>query len=102
MLSRHQSCSICSNLREYQSATEYALTPEENIDFPEHVLSAIGKLKKVKEVSSRTDILQCPECETYYMYSVSYEYLVGGNGSYDEYNLSRISTEAAKKFLSDD
>ena len=101
MLPRHQNCSICSNLKEYQTATEYVISPEENIDFPENVLKAIGKLKKIKELSSSTDIFQCPECETYYMYSVSYEYLVSGSGSYDEYNLSRISDEAAKKFLLD-
>lgn len=102
MLPRHQSCSICSNLQEHQSATEYVLSPEENIDFPENVLNAIGKLKKVKEISSSTDIFQCPECGSYYMYSTSYEYLIGGSGSYDEYNLTRMNDETAKKFLLDD
>ena len=102
MLPRHQTCSICSNLKEYQAATEYIVSPEENIDFPENVLAAIGKLKKIKEITSSTDIFQCPECSTYYFYRASYEYLVGGSGSYDEYVLTREDDETVKKFLIDD
>ena len=98
----YANCSICSNLKDYQVATEYIVSPEENINFPENVLAAIGKLKKIKEISSSTDIFQCPECGTYYLYRASYEYLVGGNGSYDEYVLSREDDEIIKKYLQDD
>lgn len=101
MTVKHAQCSICSNLKEYQAATEYIVSPEENIDFPENVLAAIGKLKKVKGISSSTDIFQCPECGTYYLYRESYEYLVSGNGSYDEYVLTREKDEAIKKYLQD-
>ena len=102
MTEKHTSCSICSNLKEYQVATEYIVSPEENINFPENVLTAIGKLKKVKEISSSTDIFQCPECGTYYFYRASYEYLVSGSGSYDEYVLTREDDEIVKKYLKDD
>ncbi|HNB40098.1 MAG TPA: hypothetical protein PLG52_01280 [Anaerolineales bacterium] len=89
-------------MKEYQVATEYIVSPEENINFPENVLTAIGKLKKVKEISSSTDIFQCPECGTYYFYRASYEYLVSGSGSYDEYVLTREDDEIVKKYLQDD
>lgn len=95
---RHLTCSICSQLRDEESAIDYVQTPEDNTNFPE----AIGKLKVVKELHAGhpgSDLMQCPECGTYYHYRSIYEYLIGYGGSYDEYILTRIDDETAKDYL---
>ncbi len=100
-MTRYLNCSICSRLAPSQSATYYVLNPEQNIEFPEPVLNAIRQLKKAKELSFNSDLMQCPECNTYYLYKSTYEYLVGGSGSYDEYTLSRLDDETGKKYSCD-
>lgn len=93
--SPHLQCSICSQIKDYESATEYIQEPQSNTDFPE----AVKKLKVIKSINSRQDLMQCPECKTYYHYHSHYEFLIGGTGSYDEYIIERISNERANQYL---
>ena len=92
---RHLTCSICTQLREEESAVEYILTPTDNTDFPE----TVKKLKTVKDINTRLSLMQCPECNTYYIYRATYEFLIGYGGSYDEYTLTRIDDETGKEYL---
>jgi hypothetical protein len=90
-------CSICSQLAAEESAFQKYGWEEDNSYLP----NAAGKLQIVRDFkphSSRLlQIRQCPECATYYLYRTDYEYLV--NGSEDEEYLTRLSTEAAAKYL---
>lgn len=91
---RHLTCSICSQLRDHESATEYVQQPESNTGFP----LAVSKLKVAKEIDSRLQLMQCPECGTYYLMRHIYEFLIGYGGSYDESILWRITDEMGKDY----
>ncbi|HCR72213.1 MAG TPA: hypothetical protein DIW23_12265 [Anaerolineae bacterium] len=88
-------CSICSQIRDKESATEYVHQPENNTSFPE----AVGKLKIARDIDTNFELRQCPECKTYYLYRSIYEFLVGFGGSYDEYILWRITDEMGKDYV---
>ena len=90
-------CSICCDLSEYQRGFQKGGREEEDTYLP----AASTYLKQVKEVypgKNRTPILkQCPECGTYYLYEVEYEFLV--YGSEDEQRLSRLTDAEAAQYL---
>lgn len=92
---RHLTCSICSQIRDYESATEYVHQFENNSELPQ----AANKLKVAREIKSSFQLKQCPECDTYYLYRTHYEFLIGFGGSYDEAMLKRISDEIGKDYL---
>jgi len=59
------------------------------------------RLKTIKDLNPKRnptlELVQCPECQTYYTYQTEYEYLAFG--SEDEQILSRLTTEQALKYL---
>ena len=90
-------CSICSQLGEWEYATQ-KFGWEEN---DTHLPAACGQLETVKNLkvdSSRSMILKrCPECGRYYLYESDYEYLAGG--SEDSQQLTRLSEDEARSYL---
>jgi hypothetical protein len=93
---KHLACSICSLLRDVETAYEHVQSPEDDVDFPE----AVKHLKTVRDISNSKSLMQCPQCGTYYFYKSSYEFLIGYGGSYDEFNITRLSDEEAQQYLS--
>ncbi len=92
---RHLTCSICSQIHDHESAVEYVQQPQSNTEFP----PAVSKLKIAKEIDTRLQLIQCPECKTYYLMRHIYEYLIGFSGSYDESILWRITDDMGKDYL---
>jgi len=90
-------CSICSQLADYESADQKYGHEEENTYLP----AAAQSLKIVRDFqpygSRKLQLQQCPECQTYYLYRTDYEFLV--NGSEDEEELTRLTTEEAAEYL---
>lgn len=95
--SRHQHCSICSQLRDYERGLQVVGREEQDTFIPD----AAGSLKLVKALKEKgcrcIRLEQCPECETYYLYQTDYEYLAFG--SEDEQKLTRLTDEEAVKYL---
>ncbi len=92
---RHLHCRICSQLRDYENGLQTVGRPEEDTFVPR----AAYELVTVKELNPPGDtyVKQCPECATYYLYDVIYEYVVFG--SEDEQTLKRLTDEKAAKYL---
>ena len=92
-------CSICSNLKEEEYASQKFGWEENNTYLP----AAVNDLKLVQDFqpygSRKLQLLQCPRCGTYYLYRTDYEYLV--NGSEDEEFLTRLSADQAAEYLGD-
>ncbi len=93
---RHSGCAICSQLRPYEQAIQHVHPEESDTD---KLPDAVGQLVTVRELNRRSDLMQCPQCGTYYLYETAYEYLIGFGGSYDEQTLSRLSDERAAYYL---
>jgi hypothetical protein len=93
----HTRCSICSQLADH----EYAFQKYGWEDDSTYLPPASNQLKLVRDFapgSSRAKQLkQCPECETYYLYTSDYEYLV--NGTEDEDDLRRLTSSEAAEYL---
>ncbi|MCB8946126.1 MAG: hypothetical protein H6658_20465 [Ardenticatenaceae bacterium] len=91
---RHLTCPICSQLRDKEYAIEHVHASEEDNELPE----AASQLKIAREFRSSLRLLQCPECQTYYLYRSIYEFLVGFGGSYDEYYLWRLTDKVGAEY----
>lgn len=93
----HQHCSICSQLEDYHYALQTHGRPEEDTFIPK----IAGKLKNIIEVKPGTDrytlLRRCPECATYYLYKIDYEYLA--TGTEDEQFLTRLTDAEAARYL---
>jgi hypothetical protein len=94
---RHQHCSICSQLKDYEYAIQTVGRPDEDTFLPE----IARNLKNILELKPGYDrymlLRQCPECATYYTHKVDYEYLA--TGSEDEQILKRLSDDEASGLL---
>jgi hypothetical protein len=94
----HQSCPICSGLRDQETAYQKFGWEQYDTDLP----AAAAHLVVVRDFqpysSRKLQLQQCPACGTYYLYRTDYEYLV--NGSEDEESLTRLSPELAAEYLS--
>ncbi|MBM3764366.1 MAG: hypothetical protein FJW32_03155 [Acidobacteria bacterium] len=90
-------CSICTKLPHFCRAMQTHGREEQDTFLP---LEA-GKLKRIKDTepgkTRSPELDQCPECGTYYLYEIEYEYLA--TGSEDEQKLTRLSDEEAAKYL---
>ena len=91
---RHLNCSICSQLRDRDSAVEHVHGDKDDSQLPE----AANRLVVVREIRSSLRLKQCPECGTYYLYRSIYEFLIGFGGSYDEYFLWRLTDEVGADY----
>jgi hypothetical protein len=91
------SCGTCSNLSSKENASQKYGWEEGNTYLP----SEFDKLVLVKNLrpygSRKLQILQCLECNAYYLYRTDYEYLV--NGSEDEEFLSRMTDDEVRNYL---
>lgn len=95
--SRHQNCSICSQLDNYHSALQTIGREEEDTFIPE-IAGSQKFVRSLKPESCRYMQLQvCPECQTYYLYKSDYEYLAFGTE--DEQILIRLTDEEGAKYL---
>jgi hypothetical protein len=94
---RHQQCSICSQLKDYERGIQVVGKEEQDRFVPE----IAGQLKFVKTLKPGgcryTQLHQCPECGTYYTYRTDYEYLAFG--SEDEQILTRLTDEEGVEYL---
>lgn len=94
----HAACSICSQLADEESAFQ-KYGREDNTYLPLAVESLV-LVQDFKPYGSRKlQLLQCPECRTFYLYRTDYEYLV--NGSEDEEYLTRLTEEQAAEYLAE-
>jgi hypothetical protein len=97
MPDQHTHCSICSQLADYESAYQKYGHEEENTYLP----TAANSLKTVRDFkpysSRKLQLQQCPQCQTYYLYTTDYEFLV--NGSEDEEELTRLTDQEAAEYL---
>lgn len=93
---RHQSCVICSQLRDFERGLQVFGREEQDTFLPE----IAARLKKVKEVKPGglryTNLVQCPQCGAYYLFKSDYEYLACG--SEDEQTLQRLSDDEAAAY----
>ena len=93
----HERCSICSQLKQQESATQKYGWGENDTHLP----GASNKLELVRDFKPNDaralQLLQCPLCGTYYLYKTDYEYLA--NGSEDEQELICLTTEQANEYL---
>ena len=91
-------CSICSPLQPEEYAFQKLNSPDDNSYLP----PAVHKLVLVKDLDPyggrKHQILQCPECQTYYYYRTDYEYLVNG-ATEDEEFLTRLTDAEAADYL---
>ena len=95
---RYRQCRICSQLKEYEHGFQKGGQEAEDT----YIHQASNELKLVKMVDNEwywrdTQLQQCPECKTMYIYRHSYEFLV--YGSEDEQELMRLTDEEANKYL---
>ncbi len=95
--SPHAQCTICSQLADQESASQKGGWEDEATFLP----PASNELQIVQDFapgSSRAmQLLQCPECETYYLYTSDYEFLV--NGTEDSDLLTRLTKTRAEEYL---
>jgi len=92
-------CSICITI----SDRDYGFQKngwEQDSTYITGNYSSLTLIKDFKPYSDRKlQLLQCPECHTYYLYRTDYEFLVGG--SEDEQFLDRLTDEQAAQYLDD-
>lgn len=85
-------CSTCSRLNDVETGFQKHGREDEDTFLPD----AFSDLRFVRDLRpGRTripELLQCPICETFYVYKVEYEYLA--TGSEDGQRLTRLSNEA--------
>jgi len=94
---RHLTCTICSQLSDHEHALEHVQGDEDDTRLPE----ASKRLMEVREIwpgHPGLQLMQCPECGTYYLSRSIYEFLVGFGGSYDEYYLVRLTDEVGADY----
>lgn len=90
-------CSICSLLAEVERGFQKHGREAEDTFLPE-AFKSLQFVRDTKPGQTRSpSLLQCPECDTYYLYEVEYEYLA--TGSEDEQRLTRLTEEEALQYL---
>jgi hypothetical protein len=90
-------CSLCCQLAGQESASQKYGWPENDTSLPA-AANDLTLVKDLKPGSSRiSQLWQCPECGSYYLYETDYEYLV--NGTEDEQSLTRLKIEQANRYL---
>ena len=94
---RHVGCGICSQLSDQEQALEKVYGDEEDTHLPE-AADRLGVVRDIRSGHPGLRLLQCPECETYYLYRSLYEFLIGFGGSYDEYFLTRLTDDVAADY----
>ena len=95
---RHVHCSICAQLEDHGFGRQTHGRPEEDTFLP----AAARLLENIRELKPGSDrytwLRRCPECATYYLHRIDYEYLA--TGSEDEQFLTRLTDEQAAEYLS--
>jgi len=90
-------CTVCGDLGPYHRAMQKHGDEEEDTFLP----ATVKGLKFVKEMrpgeTRSPSLLRCPECGSYFLFKVSYEYLA--TGSEDEQELCRMTPEQAETLL---
>lgn len=92
-------CTICSQLDDRQRASQKVWDEElENTHLPAaaSLLTAVGTVRGVS-----AELRQCPECTTCYLYRWAYEFLIGGEGSEDRQELTRLTAAETAGWLND-
>ena len=93
---RHKSCSICSQLKDYQRGLQVVGREEEDTFLPE----AGERLKLVRDLKPEACrymyLAVCPECGTHYLFKSDYEYLAFG--SEEEQILKRLTEAEVIKY----
>ena len=95
---RRLTCSICSQLGDWEQAEQHVQAEEGDTTLPE-AAERLVFVRDFRPDQSRLSLKQCPECKTYYIYRTVYEFLIGFGGSYDEQTLMRLSEEDSKEIL---
>ncbi len=93
-----EACPICSQLGDESYGYQKYGWEEHDIDLPD----ACKHLVLVKDLRTshserELQLLQCPQCGTYYLYRTDYEYLV--NGTEDEQFVTRLTAQQAAEYL---
>ena len=90
-------CMICINLSDQETASQKYGWEESDTFLPEEYTRLV-LVKDLRPDSFRKmNILECPLCRTFYLFSTDYDYLV--NGSEDEQKLIRITKEEADRLI---
>lgn len=90
-------CSICSQLSDHERGFQKHGREEEDTFLPE-AFRLLQFVRDTKPGQTRSpSLLQCPQCDTYYLYEVGYEYLA--TGSEDEQRLTRLTEEETLQYL---
>jgi len=93
----HQTCPVCRGLHDEEYACQKYGWEENDTHLP----AAAGALLLVRDLapysSRKKQLLHCPECGTYYLYSTDYTYLV--NGTEDEEWLTRLKPGEEEAYL---
>jgi len=94
---RHQHCSICSQLKDYEYAIQVGGRPQKDTFLPD----ASDKLKIARMLTPRlgpwVTIKQCLECATCGSFRTTYEYLAFG--SEEEQFYTRLIEEETLEYL---
>ena len=77
---RAAACEICSKLKDIETSFIYVSDDERSRPLP----IESSRLERFKLLAGSTEIKRCPICGTFYRYSYSYEYLVGGSEEEEE------------------
>lgn len=90
-------CSLCGDLGSHHFAMQKHGRENEDTFLP----PAIKNLKFVKDLRPGTtrspELLRCPECGSYFLFKIGYEYLA--TGSEDDQELSRLTAQEAQELL---
>ncbi|MBS1811946.1 MAG: hypothetical protein JST84_32035 [Acidobacteria bacterium] len=90
-------CSICSQLKEVEFGFQKHGREDENTFLPD-VSKSLQFVHDIKPGQTRSpSLLQCSECDTYYLYEIEYEYLA--TGSEDGQRLTRLTANDALQYL---
>lgn len=92
-------CTICGDFKDKEYATQKYGSAYPDTYLPENYKHLVI-IKDLRPNSERLkQILQCPQCGTYYLYETDYEYFAFG--SEDEQTLSRLTESEAMALLNE-
>ncbi|HET7232868.1 MAG TPA: hypothetical protein VFJ16_22855 [Longimicrobium sp.] len=93
----HEGCSTCGMLGEREHGFQKIGREEEATHLP----PSVSQLRVVRDLAPGSggtlQLLQCPDCSTYYLLREAHEFLYGG--SEEEQELTRLSGAAAAEYL---